>query len=124
MKTLTLLIASAACCLSAVPSFAKNGNAPLTVTGTHAEDPDTIRVSYDDLNLTNATDAGVLRIRVKQATRRACDALYDGAFLSQRWGCLDIARTIAEPQIAAAIERAGTGQSLAGRAVQLRFARH
>ena len=124
MKTFTLLLASAACCLSAVPAYAKNGNAPLTVTGTHADDPDTIRVSYGDLNLTSATDAGVLRARVNQATRRVCDALYDGAFLSQRWACLDIARNIAEPQIVAAIERAGTGQNLAGGTVKLRFARH
>ena len=123
MKTLTLLLASAACCLSAVPAFAKNGNAPLTVTGTQAEDPDTIRVSYSDLNLTNATDADVLRARVRRAARRACDAIYDGAMLSQTWGCLDNVRNVANPQIAAAIERAGSGQNLAGRAVQIRFAR-
>lgn len=123
MKTLSLLIASAACCLSAVPAFAKNGNAPLTVTGTHVDDPDTIRVSYGDLNLTSATDADALRARVKQATRRVCSELYGSALLSQEWGCLAIARRIAEPQIAAAIARAGSGQQLAAVAVVLRFAR-
>ena len=123
MKTFTLMLASAACCLSAVPAYAKNGNAPLTVTGAHTEDPDTIRVSYSDLNLTSATDADALRARVKQATRRVCSELYGSAFLNQEWACRDIAQNIAEPQIVAAIERAGTGQSLAGGAVKLRFAR-
>jgi UrcA family protein len=123
MKTFTLLLASAACCLTAVPALARDGNAPLTVTGPRADAPDTIRVSYRDLNLTSATDVSVLRARVKQATRRVCGELYGGAFLNQEWACRDIAQNIAEPQIVAAIKRAGTAQDLAGGAVQLRFAR-
>ena len=123
MKTFTLLLASAVCCLSAVPAFAKNGNAPLTVTGTLAEDPDTIRVSYSDLNLTNATDVGVLRTRVRRAARRTCDAIYHGAMLSQTWGCLAVVHDVAGRQIAAAIKRAGTGENLAERTVQWRLAR-
>lgn len=123
MKSFTLLLASAACCLSAVPALANGGNAPLTVTGTQTEDPDTIRVAYGDLNLTSAIDAAALRTRVKQAARRACGDIYGRSLLTQEWACREVAHDIAEPQIVAAIERAGTGQNLAGGAVKLRFAR-
>ena len=121
MKTITTLLASIACCLSAAPAFAEKGSQALTVTGKQA-DPDTIRVPYGDLSLAKTTDADLLRTRVKQATRRACSALYDNSFLSQKWACLDTAQDIAEPQIVAAIKRAGAGQNLAEGTVVLRFA--
>jgi UrcA family protein len=123
MKTLTLLLVSVTCSLSTVPAFAADREPPVTVTGAQSDDPYTIRVSYRDLDLANAADGAVLRARVKRETRRVCGALYDGTTPSQRWSCHDIAWGVARPQIDAAIERAGTGQNLAGRAVVLRFAR-
>lgn len=123
MKTLTLLLATVACSIAAVPASAQT-DSPMTVTGSHqVDDPDTIRVPYGDLNLVNASAADALRARVKQATRRACGNLYDSAFISQRWGCEEIAWNVAKPQIDAAIARAGAGQSLAASAVVIRFAR-
>lgn len=122
MKTITLLLASVACTLSAAPAFAANGEASLTVTGTQADDPDTIRVTYNDLSLTNATDAAVLRTRVKGAVRRTCGALYSGALLQTEWACRDVAWQAAAPQIAAAITSARSGHNLAAREVVVRFA--
>ena len=121
MKTLTILLASLSCCLSAAPAFAANNREPLTVTGNQTEDPDTIRVSYRDLRLANAADAGVLRARVKQAAMRRCDALYGSSFLPMLWGCRDAAWRAAAPQIAAAIERAKAGQNLAAGNEVVRF---
>ena len=113
MKTLTLLLASAACCLPAAPAIAAKDTAPVTVTGIHADDPDTIRISYRDLDLTNGTDAVVLRARVKRATLRTCDRLYRDSMLQMFWACRDTAWNAAAPQIRAAIERAKAGQQMA-----------
>lgn len=122
MKTFAIWLVSVSCCLSAAPAVAEKGNAPLTVTGTRP-DPASIRVPYGDLSLANAVDARLLRARVERATKRACGTLYDDTTPYQRWACRDIARDAAEPQIAAAIERARAGQNMAGREVVLRFAR-
>ena len=86
-------------------------------------DPDTIHVSYGDLNLATATDKVLLHSRVKRAAHRTCGAIYDGAFLPQRWACEDIVWRVAGPQITSAIERAGTEHNLADRVLVVRFAR-
>ena len=123
MKTLTLLLATVACSIAAVPASAQT-DSTMTVTRSHQDDdPDTIRVPYGDLNLVNASAADALRARVKQAGQRTCSNIYDWAFISQRWGCEAIVWKVAKPQIAAAIARAGAGQSLAAGAVVVRFAR-
>jgi UrcA family protein len=124
MKTITLLLASATCYLSVVPAFAQTGDAPLTVTGSKADDPDTIRVSYADLDMASPADVAMLQTRVRTAARRTCDAMYAGSMLEMSWACRDVVAAVAKPQIAAAIERARTGQDLAARAVVVvRFAK-
>ena len=123
MKTLTLLLATVACSIAAVPASAQS-DSPTTVTRSRqVDEPDTIRVPYGDLSLVNASAADALRARVKQAAQRSCgNFYYSWALMSRRWACEAIVWKVAEPQIAAAIARAGAGQSLAAGAVVVRFA--
>jgi UrcA family protein len=69
-------------------------------------------VSYADLDLTNATGVAELNARVKRAARSICVANghRDLARIVSENACRDTALDHARPQIAAAIERAGSTQ--------------
>jgi UrcA family protein len=124
MKNSTFMLAAVACATLAVPAIAQSENASLTVTGSQPQDPDTIRVSYADLDLADSTAADTLRARVSKAIQRKCGDLYEGTTPAQRWACFDVAWRVARPQIDATLARTNSGQNLAVRAVVMRFARN
>lgn len=123
MKTTAILLAPAIIALAATPAKAGPDSVPLTVTGAQTPDPDTIRVSYADLNMTTPESAAVLRTRVSKAINHKCDQLYDGAMLEQAWGCKDIAWGAAKPQLEAVIGQRASGLAVTNAVVSIRFAK-
>ena len=96
---------------------------PLVVQGHHYIDPETQRVvNYGDLDLANAPGQNRLVRRVAYAVNNLCDGDRSWSTLRvnvDRRGCSTAAWGSANPQIAAAIERAKSGTFVAAAALTI-----
>ncbi|MBC2666768.1 UrcA family protein [Novosphingobium flavum] len=103
---------------------AEPDNQPMTVEGQPVtEDMYVLRIAYGDLNLTQPDQARELKSRVKVAIRGNCNELFPILPHSDSWTCQAKAQRVADPQVVAAIQQAGTLASGTGAPIILRFAR-
>jgi len=75
----------------------------------------TARVAYRDLDLRDSQGIAVLKARVDEASLEVCEATSFPVLMDMvgRSNCIQNARIEARPQVAAAIERARSGQTVA-----------
>ncbi|WP_114228469.1 MULTISPECIES: UrcA family protein [Sphingomonas] len=97
------LSASGAMLLAAGPAAARD----VTVTASIENDVPVARVSYADLDLAHRPGQVTLRQRVSGAIRTVCEPSYDSTEPTGNTQCVNAAWGQAQPQMAAAVARAG-----------------
>lgn len=103
---LAIVMAASLGTIPATPAFAADPNAPVVVTGS---DQDIVvrRVSFADLDLTQASHQKMLNHRVGRAVSQVCDiAIGPGQTYYETTSCRSASWRGARPQIASAIARA------------------